>query len=113
MGWVLSIPFARADRNIVAVLRARGFTTCAFAADGEHSLAEVAASRPNRLAMIVGAESTGLRPDTLADADLRVRIPIVSSVDSLNVATAVAIGLYEFTRSPRRPDGPGDCPPRG
>jgi tRNA G18 (ribose-2'-O)-methylase SpoU len=43
--------------------------------------------------LLVGAEGSGLSERTLQLADLRVRIPIGASVDSLNVAVAAAIAL--------------------
>jgi tRNA G18 (ribose-2'-O)-methylase SpoU len=48
---------------------------------------------PPRIAVLVGAESTGLTAQALAAADIRVRIPMHADMDSLNVATAAAIVL--------------------
>ena len=36
----------------------------------------------------------GSRPAVLAEADVRVRIPLAPGVDSLNVAAAAAIAFY-------------------
>ncbi|MFN0154384.1 MAG: TrmH family RNA methyltransferase [Gaiella sp.] len=44
--------------------------------------------------MLLGAERTGL-PDNLAAQCCRVRIPLPGSAESLNVAAAGAIALYE------------------
>ena len=49
-------------------------------------------------ALIVGPESTGLSSDEIAAADEAVRIPMQGSVESLNVAVATGIILYEATR---------------
>jgi tRNA(Leu) C34 or U34 (ribose-2'-O)-methylase TrmL len=48
---------------------------------------------PERLALVLGAEGPGLDPATLQRASQRVRIPIRSSVDSLNVGHAAAVAL--------------------
>ena len=48
----------------------------------------------SRLALIVGTEGAGLSAAAESAADHRVRIPISSEVDSLNLASAVGIALY-------------------
>jgi tRNA G18 (ribose-2'-O)-methylase SpoU len=48
-----------------------------------------------RSCIILGAEGSGISPEVLALADERVFIPMRSGVDSLNVASASAILLYE------------------
>jgi tRNA G18 (ribose-2'-O)-methylase SpoU len=58
-------------------------------------LSTVDPSEP-RLALLLGAEGPGLTAEALAAADARVRIPMASGVDSLNVATAAAIALYHL-----------------
>lgn len=50
------------------------------------------------LAVIVGPESTGLSTEEIALADEAVRIPMQGSVESLNVAVATGIILYEASR---------------
>jgi tRNA G18 (ribose-2'-O)-methylase SpoU len=50
--------------------------------------------------VVVGHEGEGLSSDSLAASSYQARIPMASGVDSVNVATAVAIALYELTRSP-------------
>ena len=53
---------------------------------------------PTRWALLVGAEGGGLSPAALSAADLTVRIPMAPGVDSVNVATAAAIGLHHLSR---------------
>lgn len=50
------------------------------------------------LAIMVGAEKTGLSDFWLQRADQTVKIPMAGQVDSLNVATSAAILLYEAVR---------------
>jgi tRNA G18 (ribose-2'-O)-methylase SpoU len=52
------------------------------------------ARRHPRLALILGSEGDGLRPSTVAAADVTVRIPMSAGVDSLNVAAAAAVAFY-------------------
>lgn len=49
---------------------------------------------PKDFCLVVGTEGTGLTPDVVAACDVLVKIPISSAVDSLNVAAATAIMLY-------------------
>lgn len=49
-------------------------------------------------ALIMGAEAGGLTAQEIAAADARIRIPMRPPVESLNVATALAVILYEAAR---------------
>jgi tRNA G18 (ribose-2'-O)-methylase SpoU len=97
MGAVFALPYARLDswRSGLDLLRDAGFTTVALTpGDGSLTLAELADQQRPRLALLLGAEGTGLRPATIADADVSVRIPMARGVDSLNVAAAAAVAFY-------------------
>jgi TrmH family RNA methyltransferase len=50
------------------------------------------------IAVVMGSEATGLGADWLAAADHQVRIPMHGTADSLNLATATALMLYEVVR---------------
>ena len=64
-----------------------------FSARGGRSLFE-ASFEPDDL-LLFGSESKGLPPELLAEAgDRRVYVPILPGVRSLNLANAVALGLY-------------------
>ena len=49
---------------------------------------------PDRLALVVGNEGSGLTPESRARLAHRVSIPISANVESLNVAVAAGILLY-------------------
>jgi TrmH family RNA methyltransferase len=53
-------------------------------------------SRP--LALLLGAEGTGLPGEVLAQGDLQVRIPMVGTAESLNLAVAAGLLIYEAQR---------------
>jgi RNA methyltransferase, TrmH family len=53
---------------------------------------------PERVIFVLGAERDGLPDEVLAAADLAATIPQASSAESLNVATAGAVALYEWRR---------------
>ena len=99
MGHVLGVPWTRfpAWPEGLDEVRAAGFTVVALTpAPGSESIEDLAADPPERVALLVGAEGPGLSDAALAAADRRVRIPLSSSVDSLNVATAAAIAFHRL-----------------
>jgi len=110
MGGALLTPFAYLDSwpNAIERLRAAGYATVALSTEARAiDLAaldgETVASQ--RIALILGAESEGLDEATLAAVDWKVRIPMASGVDSLNVATAAGIALhhcFQLVRSTAR-----------
>ena len=51
---------------------------------------------------MVGGEGPGLSADVLAAADVRLTIPMTAVVESLNVAVAAALILYEAKRQRAR-----------
>jgi TrmH family RNA methyltransferase len=51
---------------------------------------------PSKLALVVGNEGAGLTPDVRALASQAVALPIQNAFDSLNVAVAAGILLYEL-----------------
>ena len=68
-----------------------------FAADaGGDDASSVAA--PARLGLILGNEGAGLSAESRARADRTVALPIQGTVESLNVAVAAGILLYQFRR---------------
>jgi tRNA G18 (ribose-2'-O)-methylase SpoU len=97
MGHVLRVPFAvlpGAWPESLALLR--DYTVLAMTPDPSATpLREIEA--PQRWAVLLGAEGPGLSAGALAGADRRVRIPMASGVDSLNVATAAAVAFALLT----------------
>ena len=99
IGQVLRVPFARLTPwpGAVADVVQAGFAVVALdpgAPESIESVAAVIAGR--RLAVLVGAEGNGLSEPALDAATHRVRIPMAAGVDSLNVATALAIALHRL-----------------
>jgi TrmH family RNA methyltransferase len=54
------------------------------------------------LAIVMGSEQYGLSNDWLAESDAQVRIPMAGQADSLNVAMATIITLFEAVRQRAR-----------
>ncbi len=74
----------------------RGIRTVATAADAARAHTEVDWTTPR--AVLVGPEAGGLTHEELKSADEAVRIPMREPVESLNVAVALAVVLYEAAR---------------
>ena len=52
--------------------------------------------KEDKLAVILGTEGDGLAPETIADCDYTVMIPMSHGVDSLNVAAASAVAFWQL-----------------
>ena len=65
-------------------------------AHGGTPLAEM--DLPDPTVFVVGAEREGLPEDVLAGCDETATIPLLGAAESLNVAAAGAIALYEWSR---------------
>jgi len=105
-GCVLQVPYARSDAwnaDLQYLRDDEGFALLGATGGGEHTLREVAEqlarpqAQPRRIAVIMGAEFTGLCVDTLATCTARVKIPMAIGVDSLNVGVAAGVFLSRLT----------------
>jgi tRNA G18 (ribose-2'-O)-methylase SpoU len=97
MGHVLRVPFTELPGPWPAsldALRAAGLRVAALTPDADAAPLAEAGLGGQRVALLLGAEGPGLTAEALAAADLRVRIPMASGVDSLNVATAAAVAFH-------------------
>jgi TrmH family RNA methyltransferase len=68
------------------------------AADAGHGMSMYDLDFTGPLALVLGGEGAGLSSDVLSVADARVRVPMRPRVESLNVAVAAALLLYEAAR---------------
>lgn len=98
MGSALRLPLHRSvnGTGTLAELRTRGVQLVAADnnAAGREDVPDV--TRPT--ALLVGAEGPGLPAMVLSQADATIRIPVSSPVESLNVAVATALLLFEVRR---------------
>ena len=86
--WVRVVNLARALEEIGTA----GFWRIGLTGDAETELRE--ALGPSRVALVLGAEGAGLRPNTREHCDALARLPITDTVESLNVSNAAAVALY-------------------
>jgi tRNA G18 (ribose-2'-O)-methylase SpoU len=120
VGHVLHVPFARLAPwpSALNQVRAAGFHIAALAprplgstADGPTAVplsglrahltesTRGPAAHPMAVALVLGAEGSGLSEPALEVADVIVSIPMTEGVDSLNVATAAAIAFHQLSGS--------------
>lgn len=103
MGEILHLPVGRATDwpNDLDELHAAGFESWAMtpANDAVDLWSVEPHDLPERLAVVVGAEGTGLDAATMRATRRRVRIPIAPDVDSLNVGHAAAITFAALGRN--------------
>ena len=84
---------------VLGSLKERGYRIAALTpASDAQALDAFAATCGRRTVLLLGAEGPGLSPESLALAERRVRIPITSAVDSLNVVVAAGIALHAVSR---------------
>lgn len=83
----------------VARLQAAGLQVLATTIDGEVSLDDADLAGPT--AWLFGPEAHGLPTELAAAADHRVHIPMPGHSESLNIASAASICLYQSARAHR------------
>jgi 23S rRNA (guanosine2251-2'-O)-methyltransferase len=86
--WVRTVNLARALGDIADA----GFWRIGLTGDAQMELKD--ALGPQRVALVLGAEGPGLRPNTREHCDALARLPIGGAVESLNVSNAAAVALY-------------------
>jgi len=99
MGTVFQVPWTRAESwpSVLDELRAQGFVVAGMAlAEGAVPLDEFAARQHPKIALVMGAEGDGMTRLALVHVDVPVVIPMSGGVDSLNVAAASAVALWEL-----------------
>jgi 23S rRNA (guanosine2251-2'-O)-methyltransferase len=86
--WVRVVNLARALEEIGEA----GFWRIGLTGDSEVELKQ--ALGPRRVALVLGAEGPGLRPNTREHCDALASLPITDAVESLNVSNAATVALY-------------------
>ncbi len=96
-GVLFSVPVVVADSQTVhAWLKAKGIRTAATTPHTDNIYTKTDLRGP--LAVVMGSEQYGLSEFWMKGADVLVRIPMAGQADSLNVAMATIITLFEAVR---------------
>lgn len=97
-GALLKIPVCR-EQNIVNALKfiaSSGIKVVAATEKASQNYTEASMSEP--LAIVMGAEDEGVSPEILRMCDNMVKIPMLGTIDSLNVSVAAGVLIYEAVR---------------
>jgi 23S rRNA (guanosine2251-2'-O)-methyltransferase len=95
------IPFVRVTNLARALesMKERGIWLYGAAGEAETSLYDSDLS--GSMALVMGAEGSGLRRLTRENCDYLVKLPMAGSVNSLNVSVATGVCLFEVVRQRR------------
>ncbi len=96
-GTIFTVPTVEADSpNALAFLRSRKMRVLAATPSAEVLYTDVDMKEP--IALAVGTEDEGLTDFWMQNADIKVKIPMLGKVNSLNVSIATALITYEAVR---------------
>jgi len=98
MGSIFATKIAHTREPGIFLDWARANRVAVLAASGTGNVDHWNASYQSPLALLLGSEGEGVPENLLTTADLRIRIPMTGTAESLNVAAAAAILLYEARR---------------
>jgi 23S rRNA (guanosine2251-2'-O)-methyltransferase len=92
------VPVIKVNNLTRTIEKLKGADIWCYAADtsGKTSLAQV--EFPARMAWIIGGEHDGVSRLVLEKSDEVISIPMPGPIESFNVATSAAVGLYEYRR---------------
>lgn len=97
LGTLFTVPVAEATaREAIAWLRSHNVQIVATTPAA--AVRYTAARLTGPVAVVMGSEAYGLSAEWLEAADMQVVIPMFGQADSLNLATATALLLYEVVR---------------
>ena len=97
IGTLFALPVVECSSGeALAWLKREGFRVVATSPHAEELYSDV--DLRGRVAFVVGAEQYGLSERWLGEAGTKVRMPMLGQADSLNVASATTILLYEAVR---------------
>ena len=97
MGTVFQVPWTRIPEWPAGIhdLQEAGYVVAGMTlGEDAITLDELVAEDHEKLALVFGTEGHGITPETDALLDRRVTIPMMGSVDSLNVTAAAAVAFY-------------------
>ncbi|MBU6383929.1 MAG: RNA methyltransferase [Verrucomicrobia bacterium] len=100
VGTLFTLPVLEAStEETLQFLKGRGIAIVAATPHAAEEFTQADFKGP--LAIVVGTEQYGLSKTWMDEADIRVRIPMLGVADSLNVASATTLLLYEVVRQRR------------
>ncbi len=97
-GAIFSIPICKVDhiKDAIFYLQGSGITTIAASEKSEETLYSKDFNKP--LALILGSEGKGVSKSVLSLVDESASLPLIGTINSLNVSVACGAFLYEILR---------------
>ncbi len=97
MGTIFSLPVSKVEKLYKTLEKLQSELFIRFvAADPKSGSIEVAqADLAGDVCIVFGSEGEGISREILEHCDIRIKIPMYHDVDSINVASSVAVILYE------------------
>ena len=97
-GAIFKIPICKVDhiKDAVFYMQASGIKVIAATEKANNYVYDVSFKAP--CALIMGAEGKGINPSVLKVVDQQAKLPILGSIESLNVSVACGAFLYEVLR---------------
>ncbi len=97
-GTIEKLPIARVTNisHTIDILKDNGFWVMGM--DGYADITIDKVKKNGKMAIVMGSEGKGMRRLVQENCDASVKLPINLEVESLNVATAAAVALYELNR---------------
>lgn len=98
MGSIFMVPWAwTSDDEGFRALKENGFLTVGMALRNDSTvLNDPELIHAPRVAVFLGTEDSGLTDETIRQCDRIVKIPMAHNIDSLNVAAAAAVAMWEL-----------------
>ena len=94
---LVDVKYADTLEELVTDLRSKGCRIIGTSPHAEAVYTDIDYT-PDNLVLVFGSEVSGLSRKKLEMMDTTVRIPMLGDVDSLNLATSVAVIIYEALR---------------
>ena len=97
-GALSRIPVCRVGsiRNTLKALQAEGYQIVAATEKSRKLIYDADMRKPT--VIVMGAEDTGISKEVLKLCDEQLAIPLIGSIESLNVSAAAAVMLFEVVR---------------
>jgi 23S rRNA (guanosine2251-2'-O)-methyltransferase len=97
-GAIQTLPVCRVKSlvSVIRFLKNSGVKTIAASEKATRLYTQADMNLP--LAVLMGAEDTGISPEVLNEADEQVKIPLYGTIESLNVSVAAGLIIYEAVR---------------
>lgn len=97
-GAVFKIPICKVDhiKDAVFYMQGSGIKVVAATEKTDNTLYNISFKEP--CAIIMGSEGRGINPSTLKVVDAKAKLPLLGTIESLNVSVACGAFLYEVVR---------------